>query len=213
MKPLLLMLLALLLKLPAAGPSAVRVSFSPLTKAAYLAAKKAAVVTKPARTFPVKKQKGRIVIPTAKGPKVFQDKGVGTDNDDQVEFNYIGYAADLKYHLVTGNYWEGFLCHVVGDNGQQLKLSDTPDFSPDKRSFVVYSAGIEVSYLPNLIQLYRLKDGRWQQVWKLEPSIEPATWEPDEIHWLSNTTLLLKKKMWTGKNPGTTFSYAKLTIH
>ena len=159
MKPLLLLFLSLLLQLPAARPPAVRVTFSPLTKAAYETAKKAAVVTKPVLAFPVKKQKGRIVIPTAKGAKVFRDKGVGTDNDDQVEFKYVGYAADISCHLVTGNYWEGFLCHVVGDNGQQLKLSDTPVFSPDKRSFIVYSAGIEVSYLPNLIQLYRLKDG------------------------------------------------------
>ena len=50
------------------------------------------------------------------------------------------------------------------------------------------------------------------QVWKLEPSVEPMSWEPDEIRWLSSLTLLLKKKMWTGKNPAATFTYAKLTI-
>ena len=46
----------------------------------------------------------------------------------------------------------------------------------------------------------------------LEPSVEPPTWEPEEINWLSNSTLLLKKRMWTGQNPGSTFTYAKLTI-
>jgi hypothetical protein len=212
MKLLLLVLLTLLLKLLAVAPPVVRVTSTALTKAAYLEAKKTAIVTKPTLTFPLKKQQARIVIPTAKGPKVFQDKGVGTDNDDQVEFKYLGYDTALKYHLVTGNYWEGFLCHFVGDNGQQLELSDTPDFSPDMRSFVVFSAGIEVSYLPNLIQLYRLENGRWRQIWKLEPSIEPATWEPEEMRWLSNSTLLMKKKTWAGKNPGSTFTYAKLTI-
>lgn len=212
MKPVLLWLFALLLKLPAAGPPAGRVTLTPCTKGAYDEAKKTAITTKPTLTFPLKKQQGRVVIPTAKGPKVFQDKGVGTDNDDQVEFKYLGYAAELKYHLVTGTYWEGFLCHLVGDNGQQLELADTPDFSPNKRRFVVWSAGIEVSYMANVIQVYELESGRWWQVWKLEPSVEPATWEPEELHWLSNSTLLLKKKMWTGKNPGTTFTYAKLTI-
>ena len=86
MKPVLLLLLALLLKLPAAGPPAVKVTLSPLTKAAYLAAKKGAVSTKPAITFPLKKVRGRIVIPTAKGPKVFQDKGLGTDDIEQGEY-------------------------------------------------------------------------------------------------------------------------------
>ena len=45
MKLLLLWLLPLLGYFPTAGPPAVRVTFSPLTKAAYLAAAKAAVVT------------------------------------------------------------------------------------------------------------------------------------------------------------------------
>ena len=73
MKPLLPLLLTLLLKLLPAGPPAGRVTFSPLTKAAYLAAKKKAIVTKPKMTFPLKKVRGRIVIPTAKGNVVFKD--------------------------------------------------------------------------------------------------------------------------------------------
>ncbi len=212
MQPLFLVLLTLLLKLPAAGPPAVRVTFRPLTQAAYLKAVKTAVVTKPATTFPLKKVRGRIVIPTGKGPKVFQDKGVGTDNDDQVEFDYRGYAVGSKFDVVEGRYWEGFRCYLVGANGQQVALPGPPVYSPDTQRFVVASSGIEVSYLPNSIQLFGLANGRWQPLWKLEPSVEPATWEPDEIHWLFNSTLLLKKKMWTGKSPGSTFTYAKLTI-
>lgn len=78
------------MKLPAAGPPAVKVSFSPLTKAAYLAAKKAAIVTKPAVTFPLKQQKWRIVIPTAKGKKVFQDITTETSIGNQEQFDYFG---------------------------------------------------------------------------------------------------------------------------
>ena len=100
----------------------------------------------------------------------------------------------------------------MGANGQQVALPGPPVYSPDTQRFVVASSGIEVSYLPNSIQLFGLANGRWQPLWKLEPSVEPATWEPDEIHWLFNSTLLLKKKMWTGKSPGSTFTYAKLTI-
>ena len=76
MKLLLLWLLPLLGYFPTAGPPAVRVTFSPLTKAAYLAAVKAAVVTRPNVTFPLKKVRGRIVIPTAKGRVVFKDNEV-----------------------------------------------------------------------------------------------------------------------------------------
>ena len=99
-----------------------------------------------------------------------------------------------------------------GANGHQVSLPGLPEYSPDMQQFVVASAGIEVGFLPNSSQLYQLQNGRWREVWKLEPSIEPMSWEPDEIRWLSNSTLLLKKKLWTGQNPGSTFTYAKLTI-
>ncbi len=99
MKLLLLWLLPLLSYLPAAGPPAVRVTFSPLTKAAYLAAKKAAVVTKPAITFPLKKVRGRIVIPTAKGLVVFKDNVVSEESPDWEKYTYLGYSSQLKMPL------------------------------------------------------------------------------------------------------------------
>ena len=213
MQSLVLLLLVLLLKPPAAGPLAVRVTFSPLTKAAYLAAAKAAVTTKPVMTFPLKKLRGRIVIPTSKGPKVFQDKGLGTDNDDQVQFDYKGYLPQFKCHLLIGHYWERTQSLLVpASGGKQLSLYGQPVFSPDMQNFVSRASGIEYGVYPNEIRLFRFGNGHWQQVWKLEPSVEPATWEPDAINWLTNSTLLLQKKMWTGPNPGSTFTYAKLTI-
>ena len=58
MKLLLLWLLPLLGYSPATGPAPVHVTFSPLTKAAYLAAKKTVVSSKPVMTFPLKKSAG-----------------------------------------------------------------------------------------------------------------------------------------------------------
>lgn len=209
---MLLALFALLLKTPPAGPPAAYVTSSPLTKAAYLEAKKGAVITKLVMTFPLKKARGRIIISTAKSPKVFQDKGVGTDNDDQAQFEYLGYAAGCKCHLINGSCWEGGEYLQVSDSGQQLNLPSLPQYSPDMRHLVAFSAGIEVGFMPNVIQLYRIEKGRWQQVWKLEPTVDPVSWEPAEIHWLNNKTLLLRKRMWAGENSGNTFTHAKLTI-
>ena len=212
MKLLLLWLLPLLLNLPATGPPTVRVTFSPLTKAAYLAAKKSCILAKPVMTFPLKKVRGRIVIPTDKGPKVFQDKGMGIDNDDQSQYEYAGYLPQFGYHEVIGHFWERTNWLLLGPIGLPLELYDAPRYAPDLKHFVVISAGIEYAVYPNEIRLYQFGNGRWQQVWKLEPSVDPATWEPDEICWLSNSMLMLKKKMWIGKNSGTTFTYSKLTI-
>ena len=211
MKPLLL--LTLLLKLLAAGPPAVKVTFSPLTKAAYLAARKAVVVTKPAVTFPLKKQKGCIVIPTATGKKVFQDKGVGTDNDDQAQFNYLGFMSQHNCHLIEAHYWErtNFLL-VDSQTEKQLSLYGKPLFSPDGKSFAVKSAGIEYGVYPNAIQLFRFEKGWWRQVWKIEPAIEPPSWEPWGLHWISASSLILEKRMWTAQSDGTAFTYSKLRV-
>ncbi|GAB3850062.1 hypothetical protein GCM10028822_14940 [Hymenobacter terrigena] len=213
MKSLLLLLLTLMLKLPAAGPPAVRVTFSPLTKAAYLAAMKGAVVTKPAITFPLRKQKGRIVIPTAKGSVIFKDNPVDEENPDWEKFSYRGYLPQFKSHLIEHNHYEWSRYILIDNSGKETETSNMAVYSPDTRSFVAISGGVESAMYSNSIRLFRFENHHWREVWKIEPSVEPATWEPDEIHWLSNSTLLLKKKMWTGKNPGSTFTYAKLEIH
>ena len=213
MKLLLLWLLSLLGYSPATGPAPVRVTFSPLTKAAYLAAKKSVISSKPTLTFPLKKVRGRIVIPTAKGPKVFQDKGIGTDDIEQGEYLYHGYLPQFGYHVVEAHLYERTQWYLLNKRGKQLAFYEAPIYSPDMEYLVVASPGIEYSVYPNEIQLFRFENGNWRQVWKLEPSVEPATWEPDEIGWLSDSTLLLKKKMYNGKNPGTTFTYSKLLVH
>jgi hypothetical protein len=212
MKPVLLLLLALLLKLPAGVPPKVRVTFSPLTKVAYLAAKKTAITTKPTLTFPLKKQKGRIVIPTANGSKVFKDNPVAEENPDWEVYAYRGYFPQFECHLIEHNHYEWSRYILIDKSGRQTETSDMAVYSPDLRGFVAISQGVESAMYSNSIELFRFENRHWRQVWKIEPSVDPATWEPAEIHWLSNSTLLLKKKMWTGKNPGSTFTYAKLTI-
>ncbi|MBO2010710.1 hypothetical protein [Hymenobacter negativus] len=212
MKGTLLLLLLLLKMPPAATPGAVRVTFSALTKAAYLEAKKVAVLTKPAMTFPLKKAQGRVVIPTAKGSKAFQDNAVDEENPDWEKYTYLGYWPQFGCHLILHNHYEWSNYILLNRNGQEVELCEPPIYSPDLKSFVAISSGIEYWANSNSIQLFRFQNGTWRQIWKVEPAVEPATWEPNEIYWLSANSLILKKRMWTGKNPGGTYTYAKLTI-
>ena len=212
MKPVLLLLLTLLLKLPPGGLPTAKVTFSPFTKAAYLAAKKMVVETKPQVTYPVKKQSGRITIPTAKGNQAFRDNSIDEENPDWEKFTYRGYLPQFECHLIEHNHYEWSRYILVDKSGAKTAVSNLPVYSPDLKSFVAISGGVESAMYPNSIQLFRFENHHWREVWKLEPSVEPMTWEPNDIHWLSNTVLILEKKMWTGKNPGTTYTYAKLTI-
>jgi hypothetical protein len=209
MKVRFLLLLPLLIGARPSAPPAVRVTFSPLTKAAYLQAKKGCIETKPHVTFPLKKTHGRIIIPTAKGQKAFQDKGIGTDNDDQAQYEYLGYLPQFECHVVLAHLWERTLWILIQKSGRQIELYDAPSYSPDLKSFVVISSGLEYSVYPNSIRLFQFDNHAWQEVW----SLEPKNWEPYRLCWASNSSLLLIKEMWVGKNPGTAFTYSKLLLN
>ncbi|TPG67522.1 hypothetical protein EAH73_07375 [Hymenobacter nivis] len=202
------MLLPLLTGPPASGPTAVRVTFKSLTKSAYLQAKKGCVTAKPRVTFPFKKGRGRIVIPTAKGQKIYQDKRQGTDDDDQAQFEYAGYTPQFGYHAITAHLWERTQTFLIDKNGQQLELYDAPQYAPDMKSFVVASSGLEYSVYPNSIRLFRFENRAWREVW----SIAPKTWEPGQICWVSPNALLLRKKIWTETSFGNTFTYSRMVI-
>ena len=211
MKLLLLLLLPLISYLPASKPAPVRVTFSPLTKAAYLAARKACVSTKPQFTFPLKKQKGRIVIPTVKGPKIFQDKGRDEDDAEQERFQYLGYQPLSRCHLLKIIYYESAEYLLIDAAGKQLSLCGEPLFSPDMRHIAASSMGIEYGGgQPNMIQLLELRGGSVRQVWYLEPK----TWEPHRICWTSSSTMYLMQEQCErdGHYSPSRFTYKKLVI-
>jgi len=127
-KPGFLLLLPLLAGPPTDGPAAVRVVFSPLTKTAYLAAKKGCVVIKPLVTFPLKKQGGRIIIPTTKGNKVFADITVadafkkGKTEAETTEYTYLGYLPDYSCHLVRVQFYETTKWLIISTSDRKNEL-------------------------------------------------------------------------------------------
>ena|GEM_PF-2397611 len=196
------------------GPS--RVTLISLSKAAYMQAAKQVIVTKPHITFPVRKKDGRLVIPTAKGSKVFKDVVIdaaavrnGHSESELTTYNYLGYIAELKSHLIQVQYYEIAQWLLIDAQGRQMELWGAPVFSPDLKRIAAVCEGIEYGGgQPNIIQLLELQNGVLREVWKLEPE----NWEPTRIGWTSATTLVLSKEMWTEKSQGNTFTYAKLVI-
>ena len=203
MKLLLFLLGGLLSGTTALAPPAVRVALSPLTKAAYLAAQKSCVGAKPRVTFPLRKRHGRLVIPTAKGARVYQDKYVGTENANEQRFEYAGYLPAVQTHLVIGYFWEQTSYILLSQSGERVTLDDKPIYAPNGQGLVVVSRGLEYGR-PNAIRLFRYKASGWREVWH----IQPKTWEPDSICWASDTTLLLRQRQW----PSERHTYTQLTI-
>jgi hypothetical protein len=212
-----LLLLTVLVGTPVVPSVPARVTFTALTKVAYLQAQKSQIVTKPHITFPLKKEHGRIVIPTAKGRKVFADITIdeaaikkGHGEDESTTYTYLGYLTDFHCHLIEVQFYETRQWILLDTSGQKIELWGEPVYAPDMKHLVATCMGLEYGGgQPNIIQLVTLENGNLRETW----SLQPKDWEPYRICWTSNATLLLSKEMWTGKNPGNTFTYSKLTIN
>ena len=216
MKLLLLWLLPLLSYFPAVGPPAARVTFSPLTKAAYLAAKKMAVLTKPMMTFPVKKARGRIVIPTTVGNLVFTDRVTADDETQFITHKYLGFMPILKEHLLETIYWEGADYTLIESDGNKTKLISPPNYSPNQQYIITSSRGLVYGMMPNGIQLFIRKNGHPTLVWKLIP----IHWEPAEAFWASDSIAYLKEERVSFNEyreavpyKPARFAYVKLVVH
>jgi hypothetical protein len=206
---LLLLVVVLFSKILIPPPAPVHITFVPLTKKVYLAARKGAASAKPSITFPLKKQHGRILIPTGKGKKVFTDKYVDTDRDDQQQFEYLGYLPRFECHVVLGHFYEWSQWFLITKSGQQLELYDAPEYSPDLQYFVSASQGLEYSVYPNTIRLFHFENHTWREVWHLEPK----AWEPKQVNWLSPNTLSISQKHWASNSSRIWCTYVKLTFH
>lgn len=209
MKWLLLLLILLCGYVPLAGPAPARVTFSSLTKAAYMQAKKGQLVTKPNFTFPLKKYKGRIVLPTGKRKRVFTDIVIDHtavnkrhSESETVTHTYLGYLSAYQCHLIQVENYETSEWLLINDQGKSFSIYGEPQFSPDGRRIAAACMGIEYGGgQPNIVQILELQNGSLRKVWE----VEPKTWEPSELSWVSSQELVLKKIMWTGKNPGASF--------
>ena len=202
---------------PSGSPATIRVTSSLLAKAVYLVVKKGCVETKLRVTFPLKKQRGRIIIPTVKGQKILADIVVGEafinqghSKAEMTEYIYLGYLTVFQAHLIQVQFYETTQWLLIDASGRQIELWGEPVFAPDMKHIAASCMGIKYGGgQPDIIQLLELKNGVLSTVW----SSEPKTWGPYRICWSSSNSLLLSKKMWTEKNPGNTSTHSKLTIN
>jgi len=187
---------------------AVRVVLSPLTKTAYSQALKGKITTTPRTTFPLKKQQGRLVIPSTRGAYVFRDGWVDGERDEETRYKYLGYWPALRWHLVEGYHFsETYRLNVLTQGGQWLKLEGDPQLGPDSSQFVVTSGALDGLGTPT-IQLFQQTKGSWRQVWR----VESHNWQVEQLEWVATSTLLLQQKHWNKTFSRAWYTYASLTI-
>jgi hypothetical protein len=210
-------LLVLLSSAAGPKPPAVRVTISPLTKAAFEQARRRAstlgkLLLGEAPIFTVHKQKGRLVIPTEAGSKLFKDKVFPKNEVDDITYEYLGFFPKHKVHLIQVAYYESSEVLLVEKNGNIVRLVSEPLYSPSQQRLLAASRGIVYAMMPNSLQLVEKVAGRLQIVWE----ITPKKWEPVDLFWTSDSVACLKQELVNSATEEpyepARFTYARLLV-
>ena len=129
--------------------------------------KKGCVETKLRVTFPLKKQRGRIIIPTVKGQKILVDVIVdeafinqGHSEAEMTEYIYLRYLTAFQAHLIQVQFYETTQWLLIDASGRQIELWGEPVFAPDMKHIAASCMGIKYGGgQPDIIQLLELKNG------------------------------------------------------
>lgn len=193
----------------------VPIVFSRITAAEYAQVRRLTKKTTPEITWPLRKQRGQLTIPTNHGLQIYRDVVIdeaalrrGRSEDETTHYTYHGFLPHFRRHVVEVAYYETAEWWLIGNDGRRLTLYGPPQYSPDQQRIATICPGIEYSGgQPNALQLFQMRQDTLRKVWELRPT----TWEPAEVCWLNNNTLYLKRATWAGAAQGSV-SYWKLTI-
>lgn len=217
MKHSCLLLLVLLSSAASPKPPAARVIVSPLTKAAFEQARRRAdtpgkLLLGEAPVFTVHKQKGRLVIPTEAGNKLFKDKVFPKNEVEDVTYEYLGFFPRHQVHLIQVAYYESSEVLLVEKSGNIVRLVSVPLYSPGQQRLLAASRGIVYAMMPNSLQLVEKVAGRLQIVWETTPK----KWEPVDLFWTSDSVACLKQEQINSATEApfepARFTYARLLV-
>jgi len=217
MKHSCLLLFALLSSAASLKPPAARVIISPLTKAAFEQAHRRAgtpgkLLLGEAPVFTIRKQKGRLVIPTEAGNKLFKDKIFPKNEIEDVTYKYLGFFPRHQVHLIQVAYYESSEILLIEKSGNIVRLVSEPVYSPSQQRLLAASRGIVYAMMPNSLQLVEKVDGRLQIVWETIPK----KWEPVDLFWTSDSMAFLKQEQINSATEApfkpARFTYARLLV-
>lgn len=111
---------------------------------------------------------------------------------------YVGYIKSLRVHVIHRIPYEGTGAYVIvhDSTGDTTMVFGMPVPSPDGRRFALTSMSDYGGFDPNLIEVWRMIDGKP----KNEFSYEPEDWQPSDPVWRNSVTLDFIKN--SGSDPG-----------
>jgi hypothetical protein len=101
------------------------------------------------------------------------------NTDPVAAYSYIAFVPALRTHVVHVQYSEGGSFLVIHDeSGRSANVAGFPVPSPNRRRFVSVSMDIWSGYDPNAVELWRIRQGRFNREARFDLSWGPgaATW-------------------------------------
>ncbi len=154
---------------------------------------KKAAQTEPLKivTTSIKKSKGEIVLSLANNKKVIlKDSLAGSDNSEQVTYNFIGHFKEVGLYVINVQYYETEEYLLISDKtGVITKVWGEPKLSPDKKHIACASNAIGYDIMPNGIQIWLVQ----KDTLKLDWESKQEQWGPMDIIWVTENKFYFTK--------------------
>ncbi|WP_345237453.1 hypothetical protein [Hymenobacter saemangeumensis] len=132
------------------------------------------------------------------GPEVVI-KNDTADTEAMAFYHYWGTLASARQWVVSVGLYEGSAVELIDQRtGRRTPAWGQPVASPDGRYVVTYSADLGAAFDPNGLQLFKVEPTGLRLVWERDLS----SWEPRQVSWLDNTTLLIKQAQGPAEEDG-----------
>ncbi len=128
--------------------------------------------------------------------------------DNLTEYKYLGKIRSIDYHLIYVGLYEAFTYLLINNKtGKETFLCGVPAVSPNKKYLAASCCDLQAGFVFNGIEMYDVESDSLKLNWKRELT----KWGADELTWLDDHILILKKQRLDSASQDLVSSYIKLS--
>ena len=140
--------------------------------------------------------------------KIYVNKPLTEMMDDFTQYYYYGKVKEVGYHVLFVGMYESFTYLLVNEkNGKETYMCGIPVVSPNKKHLAATCCDLEAGFVFNGVQMYDVTSDSLFPVWERELS----KWGADEMAWMNNHSLVVKKQQYDTAHQNLVSSFIKLS--
>ena len=130
------------------------------------------------------------------------------ESDSLVHYDYICKLENINYYLIFmyGHEWFSYLA-VNSKTGKETYLCGEPAVSPNKKYLAASCCDLQAGFVFNGIEMYDVESDSLKLNWKRELT----KWGANELAWIDDHNLIVKKQQLDSASQNLVSSYIKLS--